>query len=280
MQVGSAVTSEGRPSAMEYREGRVDDRILLSGIEGAPDNFKFNLNLVEDEWIAPRHRHDFDQFRCPLVGEFIYAKDKALPAGWVGYFPAGVRYGPQIRKKGQLVALCQFGGASGRGFISTRQRENVMAEMMTKGSFANGVYTYFDENGGKHNQDAAEAVRERVLGHKVLYPVPRYNDIVVMNPAGFNWIEDPDVPGVAYKWLGTFTERGSSVGFIRVDRGAVFTGGLHNARELLFVMSGAMEGGGQAYPKWTAIGFEPLEGAVQFKAIEPTELWCIRLPRF
>ena len=75
-------------------EGKLDNRDLLTGKEGDNRNFRLALGLAETDWLTPRHRHNFDQIRFPLEGEFHYATDKILPAGWVGYFPEGVHYGP------------------------------------------------------------------------------------------------------------------------------------------------------------------------------------------
>ena len=57
------------------------------------------------------------------------------------------------------------------------------------------------------------------------YPTPRYNGIVMMNPASFDWKKDKEQNGIARKILGDFTERHSRVGFIRIDKGATYSFG-------------------------------------------------------
>jgi hypothetical protein len=224
----------------ETRDGIQDSRLLLCGEDGTPDNFKLNISYAVTDWKAPRHRHNFDQIRYAIDGEFVYAQDKVLPPGWVAYFPEGIHYGPQVRKQGLVLVLCQLGGSSGNGFLSKMQRRNAFEELGKKGAFHKGVYTWIDESGVKHNQDSSEAVSEHALGGKLKYPQPRYNDIILMNPASFDWVEKANSPGVAHKWLGTFTERETRVGFIRVDQGATFNGGMQDTTELLFLAKGSV----------------------------------------
>ena len=264
----------------ETRDGIQDSRLLLCGEDGTPDNYKFNLSFAVTDWKAPRHRHNFDQIRYAISGEFVYANDKILPEGWVAYFPEGIHYGPQIRKQGLVLMLCQLGGSSGNGFLSKMQRYRAFEELGKKGTFHKGVYTYIDENGQKHNQDSSEAVSEHALGGKLVYPKPRYNDIILMNPEAFDWVESPSARGVAHKWLGTFTELESRVGFIRLDKGATFNGGMLDRKELLFLVKGLVACNGQNYGKHSAMSFDADEGPVAIKAVEPAEFLYIRLPRF
>jgi hypothetical protein len=280
MQISEAANAEIRPHDKDHRAGLLDNRILLCGEEGTPDNFKLNIGYAREEWETPRHKHDFDQIRVPLEGEFVYAKDRILKAGQAAFFPAGVHYGPQLRKKGLLMMLCQLGSADGQGFVSTAQREAVFDTLKAKGSFKDGIYTYVDEKGQTHNQDAAEAVREAATGHKVKYPTPRYEDNIIMSLDGFKWIEDPAEPGIARKALGTFTERKTEMGLIRLEAGATLKAGLHDTKELLFLMSGNIEAEGKSYGEHTAFGLAAKEGPVPLKAIENSQIFYIHLPKF
>ena len=38
-------------------------------------------------------------------------------------------------------------------------------------------------------------------------PRPRYKNVIVMDPAHFNWLPVPDAPGVERKYFGSFSER-------------------------------------------------------------------------
>ena len=269
----------------ETREGIQDSRLLLTGTDGTPDNYKLNLSFAVTDWKAPRHRHNFDQFRYSLSGEFVYGrdhngKDIVLPAGHVAYFPEGIHYGPQIRRTGLAIVLCQLGGASGNGFLSKMQRRNARDELLNKGTFHKGVFTWVDENGQTHNQDSSEAVSEQAMGGKLAYPAPRYDGIITMDPASYEWVSRASTPGVSYKWLGTFTERESRVGFIRLDAGAIYNGGMLDTTELMFLVTGSVECQGRVYEKHTAFGFERNEGPIPMRAIEPCEFFCINVPKF
>lgn len=280
MQIAEAANAEIRPHDKDHRPGLLDNRILLCGEEGTPDNFKLNIGYAREEWETPRHRHDFDQIRLPLEGEFVYGKDRTLKTGEVAFFPAGVYYGPQLRKKGLLMMLCQLGSADGQGFVSTAQREAVFDRLKAKGTFKDGIYTWVDENGQTHNQDGAEAVREAATGHKVKYPTPRYADHICMNIDSFKWLDDPTQPGVARKELGAFNERKTEIGMIRVNAGATLQAGLSDTKELLFLMHGKIEANGKTYAEHTAFGLDAKEGPVPLKAVEDSQLFCIHLPKF
>src|SRR3546814_3581047 len=96
--------------------------ILATGEEDSPDNFRLSYATATEESWTPRHRHNFEQFRLALAGEFRYGKNDVIPPGWVAYFPESVPYGPQTRSKGAVTLSFQFGPASGAGSISLRQR--------------------------------------------------------------------------------------------------------------------------------------------------------------
>jgi hypothetical protein len=259
------------------REGKLDNRDLLTGKEGDNRNFRLALGLAETDWLTPRHRHNFDQIRFPLEGEFHYATDKILPAGWVGYFPEGVHYGPQTRKQGLYMLLCQFGGASGSGFLSERQYIEGQDALVGKGTLAKGKFTYVDAEGKERQQDAFEAMYEQTMKRKPKYPDPRYNDIVTMNPANFSWIADKRNPGVEHKLLGVFTERRTTISFLRLQPGATVEVGGSAGPDLIFVSKGAIECRGQNCPLHTAVSFEAQEGPVPIKGLEATEIFRMQL---
>jgi hypothetical protein len=259
------------------REGKLDNRDLLTGKEGDARNYRLALGLAETDWLTPRHRHNFDQIRFPLEGEFHYAKDKILPAGWVGYFPEGVHYGPQTRKQGLYMLLCQFGGATGSGFMSERQYIEGQDALAGKGTLSKGHFTYVDKDGKEHRQDAFEAMYEQAMGRKPSYPEPRYNDIITMNPANFSWVADRETRGVERKQLGVFTERRTTISFIRLQPGAVVEGGACAGPDLWFVSRGSIEVGGQKCPLHSALAFAAHEGPALVKALEETEIFRMQL---
>jgi hypothetical protein len=268
------------PSDSSVREDIQKTRMLLEGEEGSPNCFFAGLMSTFAEHHGPRHHHDFDQVRYPVEGEFVYAEGKVLPEGWVGYFPEGTYYGPQIRRPGLLLFYSEFGGASGRGHLTRRQRKAARDELKRKGTVAKGMFTYTDDEGIAHAMDAHEAMGEVARGVKLPYPEPRYEGVITMNPASFSWVSDQDSPGVSHKWLGTFTERETRVGFIGIEAGATLKAGLHSAPELLFITKGSVLCQEQACPRHSAFAFDSFEGPVRISAIEPTEILRIQLPTF
>jgi hypothetical protein len=272
--------SEAAPTDTgKTREGEMADKVMLEGMEGTPGNYRLLLENPITDWTTPRHRHDFDQIRYPLKGDFNYAPGKWLRQGTVGYFPEGVYYGPQVKPAGAMLALFQFGGPSGSGYSSNRQKKAMYKRMLEEGRFEGGVYTYIDAQGRKHNQDAAEARRERITGHKMDYR-PRFEDLIIMNPANYPWLPDSENPAVHYKWLGSFTERGLRVGFVRLEQGATINIGEHNAPEMLLVLSGDVGISGKSCSEHTAIGVEGREGPVPLKAAKASELIYLKLHVF
>ncbi len=60
---------------------------LLSGSDGAPDNFYLQLSVLSGDFVSPRHRHNFDQVRVQLEGSFDFAADGRMDPGSIAYFP-------------------------------------------------------------------------------------------------------------------------------------------------------------------------------------------------
>ena len=266
--------------AGEIRSGKLDSKLLLQGREGAPNNYRVALTTAETDWAAPRHRHNFDQIRFPVSGDWHFGEGRTLHEGWVGYFPEGVHYGPQLRTPGLKMLVVQFGGASGSGFIGRDRRRAGFDELSAKGSFENGAFTYVDGKGQRHNKDGYEAVWEHLMGRRLEYPKPRFDNQILMNPATHDWIADETHPGIAHKVMGKFTERAIGVGFLRIEAGAVFDGGLHDAPEFLFQVSGKVSADGGMYTRFAAFGFEPNEGARAIEALETSEFLRVQFAKF
>jgi hypothetical protein len=190
-----------------------------------------------------------------------------------------VYYGPQDRPEGLEMMVVQFGGSNGYGFASVEEREAANQELKKKGEFKDGIFTWYDESGKKHNQDGFEACFEAVMGRKLEYAKPRYEDLVLMNPASFDWIPEA-TKGVYSKWLGSFTERNTRIGFVKIEAGASFSAGVQSSIELLFLSKGKVNFEGQEYGLHTAFEFEANEGPVPLKAVEETEFFRLVLPTF
>lgn len=278
MQINTPESAE-RYDIGNLRPGTLNSKILLVGKEGSKNNYRLYLETSEQSWSAPRHRHNFDQIRMAIAGEVDYGK-QTLPVGWVAYFPEYVHYGPQERGDATVTLNLQFGSASGNGFMSVRQRHAAFAELSAKGYFEKGAFTYIDEKGQRHRQDAYEALWEQVNGRKLVYGQPRYDGLIKMNPETFEWVPDSRSPGVSYKRLGTFTERNMSVQMIKVDQGATLTIGAQDSPQVLFLRSGQAKYDGRPLEKHAALGIEEGEGPVDIKGADAAEFLYIRLPSF
>ncbi|HEX4191783.1 MAG TPA: hypothetical protein VHY80_01745, partial [Stellaceae bacterium] len=200
-----------------------------------------------------------------------------LAEGWVGYVPEGTWYGPQAPATAERITLVlQFGGASGQGFISTRQMQQGYDALARVGEFKAGVF-HRASGEGRKNQDAFEAIWEHVSGRPLAYPPPRYDEPILMNPAHFAWVADRAQPGVARKLLGSFTERCTRIELLRLDEGARLQAGEADTRLLLFALSGSGEANGERWEQHAAFEIEPGERGT-LAATQPAELLQIALP--
>ncbi|GAA5190694.1 hypothetical protein GCM10023322_46460 [Rugosimonospora acidiphila] len=282
MQINTVEQAHNLYDDGNIRQGERTVKSLLVGQEGAPDNYKFAYSYGEgdSEWATPRHRHLFDQIRHPVEGDYSIGKNRVLPAGWVGYFPESAYYGPQVMSPNLRMCVLQFGGATGRGFYSTTQRKHAIAQLKAKGTLKNGIFQWVDEQGRTHNQDAGEALWEAACNEPADYPPSRYSDLVLINPATFEWREDQGAPGVARKVLGSFTERDIRIQLLRVESGATLEFGTQPSSEVLFLKEGRLEADGTVHERLTGFGSAAADQPVQLRAHERAELLYIKLPTF
>lgn len=261
----------------KHRGGGLATKLLLTGEENTPDNFRLTLGRDRGGHENPRHRHNFDQIRMSLKGTLSIADGVDLEEGQVGYFPEGTYYGPQKPATAERITLVlQFGGASLSGFISTRQMQQGFDALSCCGEFQSGVF-YRRTGDGPKTQDAFEAVWEQVRGRKLVYPPPRYDAPILMTPSRFRWIEIPRPPGAAGKLLGVFTKRGTRIEMLRLPGGTSVALGEPSARLLAFALSGAGHSRGEEWGDQSAWQIEAGETAA-IAATAPAELLIIVLP--
>jgi hypothetical protein len=243
---------------------------VLSGREGTPNNFYLSLSVLGGDFLSPRHRHNFDQVRFQLEGDFDFAADGKMHPGSIAYFPEGTRYGPQkLLSDKSLTLVLQFGGASGNGYMSEEQFQKGLVELKSQGSFKDGVFTREKPGGGRVNQDAYEAVWEHVNGRELEYPPERYSRAVFMEPGNFEWISA--APGIATKLMGVFSERGTKLAFHRIDAGARLA---LEDNALYFICSGK----GDGWQRWTTLHLDSGERA-ELRATERAEVLQMGLVR-
>jgi hypothetical protein len=239
---------------MDHPKGTVSFNYLLMG--GEPEsleNYRYILGRQEADFHMPRHRHTFEQIRLPLVGDMNLGEQGILHEGEIGYFPEGQTYGPQDDPLGdpqQLQLVLQFGGASGLGMSAGRGRGP--ASMRPEG----------------------ERQRER---RSIKFPRPRYENVVSMSPAHFNWLPMPDAVGVERKYMGAFTERGFWIEMIKVDAGAEWVSTCDGARRLIVALSGIATVEGTHIGRLAAIQADAGE-KLRVNVTEETVLYIVGLP--
>jgi hypothetical protein len=258
------------------REGNLKYHRMLEGRPGDPGNFVLTVSNVGGDYKAPRHKHNFDQFRVRLTGEYDYAADGVMSEGGLGYFPEGTPYGPASDKtgKGGWGLLCQFGGSSGHGFMSHGELSANVTELKKRGTIEKGVYTAYDANGKKYNQDSYEAAWENWAGRRVEYAKPRFAKPVFMDPANFDWRALRDQPGVEAKHMGTFNERNTRIAMLRLQPGASVK---LEERGIYFITSGRARCVDQQCIKYSAIWVDEGESG-SLVADEITEIIHLGLP--
>jgi len=205
---------------LEHRGGIFHYRNLMEGTPATRDNFQLSMGRNDKDFVSPRHRHNFEQFRFQLEGDLDFARDGKMTPGMVGFFPEGASYGPQTSEASATTIVLQFGGASGSGYLSRKEVKQGMDELKAFGTFEGGVFRRNDGEPGKRNMDGYEAIWSHVNGRPLEYPKPRYPAPVIMDRAHFAWVPLAGGPGVHEKLIGVFSERRAEAGFYRLDPGA------------------------------------------------------------
>ncbi|MCZ8259856.1 MAG: hypothetical protein O9333_06975 [Beijerinckiaceae bacterium] len=278
MRIARAETTDA-DKVGTMRDGVLAQKHLLFGKDGTPTNYDLNMGRAgAGGWRTPRHRHNFDQIRYVIKGQLPYGENLMLPEGWIAYFPESVPYGPQDRAEGLETMVLQFGGASGFGYLSVAGREAANAALNKKGHFKGGLFHYTDENGQQQSRDGSEACFEEATGQPLVFAPPRYSDVIAMNPDAYDWIEGEK--GCYTKTLGTFTEKGARIGFVKLDAEGVYHGGGKESFEILFQTKGKVVVDNEVIGRHSAFEFLPNESPVPLRAVEPTELISMVLHKF
>lgn len=240
------------------------------------DNFYFGMSyVVQGEFHTPRHRHDFSQYRYMIEGEADYHVGELQTAGVLNYSPEGAYYGPQKDGAGIMVN-CQFGDASGNGFIGRKElRAGFEAlKKRNEGVFKDGTYTRNPGVEGPPVQDANEAVFEYIRGRPVAYPPTGYLHTMLINSNGIPWIPVDGAPGVEEKDLGTFGLCKYRSARYKLNPGAAFVA---KGRGIYFILSGKGTVDGGPFEEHTTTYLEEDEQAT-FIAGEPTDILLFGLP--
>lgn len=282
MRISEASKSEGG-NVGSMREGKLSQKFLLTGDDESPNNYLLNVGRTgSGGWGTPRHRHTFGQIRYVLKGSYPASPHKKMAEGSVAYFPESVHYGPQDRPEGLEMMVMQFGDASGNGFLSVARREKANDELKAIGTFHDGVFTW-EEDGRKFNVDGSEACVAHALGlplkTSLSFAPPRYDDVVLMDPENYRWIET-GTEGVSEKLLGVFTERFLTIKFIKVAKGATFNTGSRDQIQILFMSEGSVTVDGETYGPRTGIELLPTDAPADIVANEDVLFLSVHLPKF
>jgi hypothetical protein len=262
-----------------HREPGILFKHLLTGRPGAPDCYELSITRVVTHYVAPRHRHNFDQVRWQLSGAFGDGKGDTLTAGCVGYYPEGVPYAIDATGPSDQLTL-QSGAPTGSGFMPYEQLFAGAAELSRLGTFEDGIFRRDKETnlppGVKRNQDGYEAVWQHVMGTPVVYPKPRFQSPLLMDPEAFAWIAQ--APGVARRSMGRFTEREVGIAQLRVQAGFA-TQEAATTRRLAYVLSGDGQVDGMPVRPETAMEWDPGEAPLVAAGADLT-LILLSLPDF
>ena len=265
------------------REGVFRSRRILNGIAGTPANFSLQLGVTPN-YYSPRHRHNFDQVRYQLDGEFDFAADGVMQSGSIAYFPEGTYYGPQASAAANATLVLQFGGASGSGYLSPEEYERASAALLKHGTLAKGIYARPGPDGSKINKDAYEAVWEEVNGRPLVYPRPRYQRPVFMNPESFAWMPLDGRTGVSVKHLGQFSELRTRITFFKVEPGSALEleeNSIYFVTKGLGRVSSKDRASPTSFERHATIHLIPGDHATLLgRGTEPVELLHIGLPDF
>ncbi len=238
--------------AVRHRGGGLMSRILLEGQPGRPDNFQLSLGLTGRDFVSPRHRHNFEQYRCVLSGSYDFGRDGVMTEGMVGYFPEGVHYGPQSSADETLALVLQFGGLGGGGYLSGAEVEAGRVALERTGEFRDGIYRRAPGTAGRRNQDAFEAIWEHVNGRPLVYPASAFEGPTLVDPARTAWRRLSDA-GVEEKRLGSFAANHTGARLLRLEAGSEFEA---RGRGIFFVLKGSGAAGSEALRPWTSIYLE------------------------
>lgn len=240
MDITQGASLEFIPPPVKHRGNGLKFKDLFRGDEGTPENYYFSV-VRQRDFYSPRHKHNFDQFRYALRNTVSISPDVILSEGELAYHPEGVHYGPQRDDDGKDrdVLVLQFGGTSGQGYISFDQLAQTQAQLKERGRFEGGKY--YSEVDRIHGKDGFEATWEHHNGRPLVYPLPRFDNPIIVKPQNFGWkpyASSSVDEGVFYKNLGTFTERETRVQVLRIDAGKTWRLDAQNSIQLLYVLRG------------------------------------------
>jgi hypothetical protein len=255
------------------RAGTWQRRRVMNGDHDGPGGFSLVVYYHNGSFYSPRHHHNFDQFRYQIDGTADFHRNGKMTPGVLGYFPEGAYYGPTSGPP-HTVAVLQFGGPSGSGFLTPDQHKQAIEELRLTGTFEKGVFRKNAGEEGRKNQDSFEAVWEHVNQRPVNYPKPQYTVPIMIDTDHFPSLPLEGAPGVLEKPLGTFTNCRIRAARYQLDAGSTLQ---ESGRGIFIVLSGGGSVNREAVRALTTIYLGEGEAGT-FEALESMEVLRMGLP--
>jgi hypothetical protein len=104
--------------------------------------------------------------------------------------------------------------------------------------------------------------------------------VVIMKSAHYEWLPDPGRRGVQVKTLGSFTEYQTTVALLRLAAGSRLDGQTLAAPQLRYVLSGAVEYGGQVYQPGSCFWLPAGASSLPLDSTAGAELYAVTIPRY
>jgi hypothetical protein len=253
------------------RGGTFRYKRLVEGVPGSPGNFGLMLSRTYENFVSPRHRHNFEQMRYQIEGVSAFGRDGEMVPDTMGYFPEGAFYGPQSAEGPALVLVLQFGGPSGSGYMSEDELQASVRALSEIGTFRDGVFHRAEGGAGRARQDAYEAAWEHRHGRALAYPEPVYPGPILVRSEAV--AAEPVAPGAAERTLGRF-KGGTAASRLTLAPGAAYA---LPANCVLFLLAGTGQIAGEAVAAHAAIHLAAGERAA-LVAAEGLEALVMQLP--
>lgn len=273
MQIVQAAEMPVKTRQSSGRVGSYGVRDVMNGEPGSAGNFSLKIYDQNGSFGSPRHHHSFDQFRYQIEGDADFGRTGKMRPGTLGYFPEGAYYGPQSGPP-HVVAVLQFGGPSGLGYLSSGEHRGAAEELRKHGVFEGGIYRRNPDVEGKRNQDSYEAIWEHASGRPLVYPKPQYDDPILMSAPRYPWQPVDGHLGVFERSLGTFTSCRIRAAEYRLEPGAEFSAA---GRGIYLFLTGTGQVGEEKFRDLTTLYLGTGEDAV-ISATAETEIVLMGLP--
>lgn len=265
---------DGWTPTSKHRSGGIEIKQLFSRDSGVGGMEMTVVQFGREPFFSPPHKHGFDQIRIGLEGVTTYGRFQLGPRV-IGYFPAGVTYGPQTVEEPSLQSILQFDGTGDGVFCPLASLDAATERLRPRGLFEKG---YFTPTGGER-QEAWQATFREATGREPFIPDARYPEPVFLNIDAFPWTND-DRTGVKRKVLGRFCEPVTTLEVLAAPKGKSVRLGAAKQAIAAFVLSGRVRVEGDALGAYSGLMLEEGDHADVAIVSDEAELVVVTLPEF